>query len=255
MKRPVSAVIITLNEEHAIERCLAALRWCDEVVVVDSGSTDRTAEICRGHGCRVEQRAFDGFGPQKRWGVGRALHDWVLNVDADEVISDELRDEMLRELSADELPWEGFLVPRTMVFLGKEFRHGSEHHAPSLRLFDRRRGNFTPARLHERAEVAGRTKLLSGRMLHYSYRDLHQYFEKFNRYTTAAAEELFREGKHKSAWGVFLALPVNFLKHALVRGNLLNGYPGLVWSVLSSFSPLVKYLKLRDLERTRGRSV
>jgi len=251
MKHPISAVIITLNEEQAIEQCLAALRWCDEIVVVDSGSTDRTVEICRANGCSVHQRKFDGYGPQKRWAVSLAHHDWILSVDADEVISDSLRDEIVRELDAAELIWDGLLIPRTMVFLGREFRHGSEHRYPSLRLFNRQRGNFTDARVHEGVEVAGRTKQLAGRMLHYSYRDLHQYFEKFNRYTSAAAEELFREGRHKSLWGVFFALPVNFLKHYLLRRNLFNGYPGLVWSVLSSYYPLVKYLKLRDLERTR----
>lgn len=251
MKRPVSAVVITLNEEQAIEQCLAALRWCDEIVVVDSGSTDRTLEICRAHGCSIHHRAFDGFGPQKRWGVSLATHDWILSVDADEVITDDLRDEIVRELSAEQMACDGFLVPRTLVFLGSEFRHGREHRHSTLRLFDRRCGTFTNARVHETVEVAGGTKLLSGRILHNSYRDLHQYFEKFNRYTTSAAEELFREGRHRGAWSAFLALPVNFLKHYLLRQNILNGYPGLVWSVLSSFYPLVKYLKLRDLERTR----
>jgi glycosyltransferase involved in cell wall biosynthesis len=249
-RQPVSAVIITMNEAVNIERCLDSVRWCDEIVVVDSGSSDATVEIARRHGCLVSVRPFAGYGDQKRFAVDLASHDWVLSIDADEVITPALRDELLAFLGKGGGDAAGVEIPRTMVFLGRKFTHGAEHASPLLRMFRRSLGGFTPAAVHERIDVRGRVTRCGGEMLHYSYVSIEQYLQKFNAYTTAAARMQHAQGKRISAASVALAFPLGFLRQYLLKGNFLNGYPGFLWAFLSAVYPVVKYAKLRELSRT-----
>ncbi len=245
----VSAVIITYNEERDLPRTLAALDWADEILLVDSGSTDGTLAIASAvPKCRVLHREFDGFGPQKRFAVSQAAHDWVFSVDADEVVTPELAASITRLLAAGEPPRAGYEVGRRLHFLGREFRFGRESDAPVLRLFDRRRGAVQDVAVHERVEIQGRPGRLGGRLLHYSYRDLDDYFSKFNAYTTAVARKMHAGGKRASAWDFIVRLPVGFLTYYLVHGNVLNGFPGFVWSVLAAYYRGVRYLKLYELE-------
>ena len=189
----VSAVLITRDAERLLAEVLAALGWCDETLVVDSGSTDRTVAIAQAHGARVIRRPFDGFGPQKQFAAEQAAHDWVLAIDADEIISPELAREIqatLHAVGAGTVRDVAFEIPRSLVFLGRLMRYGGEHRTPQLRLFDRRHGRYTPALVHERVVVDGPIGRLRCEMLHDSYAGLDDYFEKFNRYTTAAAQML-----------------------------------------------------------------
>ena len=259
---PLSAVVTTFNSADVLEPTLAALGWCDEIVVVDSGSTDGTQEICRRYGCRVIHHDFAGYGRQKHFAVGCAKHDWVFVVDSDEVVTGELREEIRGLLSGDEAsagdvagnnssgkrPAEvGFEMPISLVFLGRLLRFGGEYGKLHLRLFDRRAGNYNFDEVHEHVDVRGRVGTLRGRMLHYSYRNLAQYFDKFNRYTSSAAQELFQRGRKTSAAYIVLRLPFTFLHLYLVRGLVLDGYPGFVWALLSALSPTVKHMKLHEL--------
>ncbi len=247
---PVSAVIITFNEERDLPRTLAALTWADEILVVDSGSTDATVEIASAvPNCRVLHRAFDGYGPQKRYAVSQAAHDWVFSVDADEVVTPALADSVRALLSMGEPSRAGYEVPRRLCFLGREFRFGRESNAPVLRLFDRRRGAVQDVPVHERVEIEGPAERLGGSLIHYSYRDLDDYFDKFNQYTTAVAHKMRGRGKTASALDFIVRLPVAFFTYYFVHGNVLNGFPGFVWSVLSAYYRAVRYLKLYELER------
>lgn len=247
---PVSAVIITFNEELDLPRTLASLAWADEILVVDSGSTDATLEIAAATPkCRVLHREFDGYGPQKRYAVSQAAHDWVFSVDADEVVTAALADSIRALLGAGDPPCAGYEVPRRLCFLGREFRFGRESDAPVLRLFDRRRGEVRNVPVHERVEVDGPAGQLGGSLIHHSYRDLDDYFNKFNQYTTAVAHKMQASGKTASAWDFTVRLPVAFLTYYFVHGNVFNGFPGFVWSVLSAYYRAVRYLKLYELER------
>jgi glycosyltransferase involved in cell wall biosynthesis len=245
--RPVSAVIITMNEARNIERCLESVRWCGETVVVDSGSTDGTVEIARRFGGRVTVRPFTGYGEQKRFAAEMASHDWVLSIDADEVVTPALRDELCAFLDAGGGEVAGVELPRTLVFLGREFTHGAEHAAPLLRMFRRSRGGFTASPVHERIEVRGPVTRCRGELLHFSYVSIEQYLQKFNAYTTAAARMLHADGRRVSALAVALAFPAGFLRQYLLKGNFLNGYAGFLWAFLSAVYPTVKYAKLREL--------
>lgn len=248
----VSAVIITFNEEYNLSRLLPRLNWCEEIVVVDSGSTDATLQLCKKYNCRVYYRKFDGYGSQKKYALSLALYDWILFLDADELLSNELVQEIQQELRHPSAL--GYYIPMSLMFMGKEFRFGKESGRYFLRLFDKRAGDFSEDKVHERIIVEGICKKLRGRIYHYSYRNFSQYFDKFNRYSSYGAEMYYEKGKKKSVLSTIFAIPLNFLKYYLLERNFLNGLAGFYWSVLCSFYHFAKYIKLREMYGQAGES-
>ncbi|MBS1565342.1 MAG: glycosyltransferase family 2 protein [Bacteroidetes bacterium] len=253
-KRPsagpkVSAVIITYNEEQNIRRTLSQLYWCDEVVIVDSYSTDSTLAICQEFGCEIYSKKFEGYGEQKRFAVSKASNDWILCIDADEVLTDKLVAEIINELSSG-TSYSGFAIPMNLVFLDKEFTFGKESGRHFLRLFNKLYGGFTEDKVHESIRVEGKIKKLSHTIRHYSHTNLHQCMDKFNRYSTYSAEMAFAKGKKKSAFAAVFGLPFNFFKYYFLERNFMNGLKGFYWSVFSTYYHFSKYIKLRELQRT-----
>ncbi|MBT8387488.1 MAG: glycosyltransferase family 2 protein, partial [Ignavibacteria bacterium] len=248
----ISCVIITLNEEENIRRCLQALNWCDEVVIVDSGSSDKTLEICRDFNCKIHHNDFYGYGEQKRFAVSLAENDWVLNVDADEVVSEALKENILLGLNQNSKSVNGFYICRSLFFLGRQFKYGKESKEYYIRLFNKQFANFTEDKVHEGVIVEGSTEKLNGELLHYSYNSIHQYFEKFNNYTTRAARELFEKGKGRSLAFTIIGFPVYFFKNYVINRNFLNGWQGFLWALFSSWYPMVKYAKLWALRNLKS---
>lgn len=248
---PVSAVIITRNESRNIRRTLSRLYWCDEIVILDSYSTDDTVEICREFGCRIFFRAFDGYGTQKRHAVALAKNDWILCIDADEVLSEELIGEILGEMKGNP-HCDAYSLPMNLVFLGREFRYGKESQRYFLRLFNRNTGNFNADTLHEKIEIAGTVGKMNHRILHYSYHSLQQWLEKCNRYTTMGAEGAAKRGKRKSLLTIIACLPFHFTRYFFLERNILNGAQGFYWSVLCTISHFVKYVKTREIHFKPG---
>lgn len=244
----VSAVIITLNEEAIIGETLSRLWWCDEIIIVDSGSTDRTIEICEAQGCSVFFRAFRGFGEQKNFGVTKAKNDWILCIDADEVLTEPLIDEIRTELDQPLLPFAAFSIPRKLVFMNKIFEHGKESGTSLIRLFNKTRGAWDGALVHERVCVSGPVKKLKNKILHYSYHSYTHYLHKTNLYSSLGSQKLLGKDKQKSRLLVTLAIPFNFFKSYFIDRNFLNGYRGFVWAAFSTFSHFLKYLKLEELK-------
>jgi glycosyltransferase involved in cell wall biosynthesis len=243
MRQAVSAVLITYNEAEVIERCLRSIEWCDEVVVVDSGSTDGTVEICQRMGAKVIHRPFTNFGDQKRFAVAQASHSWVLSLDADEYLSASLQKEIQKELEAPR--HHGYFLPRSLIFMGKKIR--SEQRKPILRLFDKRYGNFVNISVHEYVKVQGSTGKLRGILWHESYRSLEDYFQKFNRYTSLMAQRIVEKGKVKPPTYAFLRFALGFLEQFFLKGCWLNGSIGMVWSLLTAYYSAVKYLKAYEI--------
>lgn len=248
----ISCVIITYNEEENIRRCLQAISWCDEIVIVDSGSEDRTLKICEEFNCKIHHKNFNGYGEQKRFAVSLAENDWVFNVDADEVVTEELREEILLALNQNPKSVNGFYLPRSLFFLGRRFKYGRASNEYYLRLFNKKHGDFSEDKVHEGVSVEGSTKKLNGALLHYSYNSIHQYFEKFNNYTTQAAQELFEKGKKRSLIFTAIGLPVYLFKNYFVNRNFLNGWQGFLWALFSSWYPVVKYAKLWALRNLKN---
>lgn len=246
---PFSAVIITFNEELRLPKCLDSIAFADEIVVVDSGSTDRTLEIAESKGCRVIRQPWLGYGPQKRFAVDRAVHNWVLCLDADEWVS---RDLMLSIQAALSEPGsDAYRVARCNQFLGRWLRHGEGYPDWTIRLFNRTRAQWSNDCVHEKVEVNGSVERLAGDLMHESGESLEQYLAKQNVYTSLQAQSLFNEGKKSSLGKILLSPALRFMKMYFIRRGFLDGVPGLVHIMLGCMNSFVKYVKLLALYRDK----
>lgn len=250
MKPPpkISACVTTFNEEANIRRCLESLRWCDEIVVVDSFSTDRTVEICREYTPRVYQHEWLGYIGQKNLIRKLALHEWVLFVDADEEVSPELRDEIRRELAENGDRFAGYRFPRMVNYIGRWIRHGEWYPDIKLRLFRKDLGYSGGTEPHDIVIVNGPVKTLRGNLYHYTYEDLHDHLETMNRFSTITAAEKFK-ARSRFRWTDFLFRPpLRFLKAYVLRRGFLDGRRGFLIALISAFGVCMKYAKLWELE-------
>jgi glycosyltransferase involved in cell wall biosynthesis len=251
MREPLTALIPTYNEEDNIRECLESVKWADEILIIDSFSTDRTLDICREYTDRIVQHEYVNSAAQKNWAIPQASHRWVMIVDSDERVSDRLRSSIEKAL---ENPGgcDGFSVKRESFFLGKPIRHGGWEREYVLRLFNKERGRYQDKEVHACIEVEGKEGYLDGPLYHYTYVSLDQYFEKFHRYTRWAAGDL-RSGDQRASW-INLALRpwIRFLKMYLVRLGFLDGKHGLVLSSLAAFSVFMKYARLWELDTKKA---
>jgi glycosyltransferase involved in cell wall biosynthesis len=243
----LSVVILTFNSTRTIIQVLAAVAgWADEIVAVDSGSTDGTLEILQEFGCKIYHRKLDGFGRQKHFAVEQAKNDWVFVVDSDEVVTEALKKEIDTQLT-ENTEYKGFLVPRILIFLGKPLKYGRESKLPTLRIFNKKFGNYNDKDVHEDVVLEGKTLTLKNEMLHYSFSDIAEFFQKMNDYSSRSATELYSKGKSPSLLKVITKFPITFFVEYLVRLNFLNGYPGFVWAFTQAIYASLKYVKLREL--------
>lgn len=246
----LSVIVITRNEETNLQRCLESVRFADQIVVVDSGSTDGTVDIARLFNAELYQIEWAGFGEAKQFALSRAKSEWVLSIDADEEVSVELAGEIKRIITqADSAA--GYQMPRLTNFLGKWIYHCGWYPDRVVRLFRRTAGRFTPDIVHERVVVDGRVGRCKGHLLHYSYPSLEIYFEKFNRYTTEGAELEASRGKIAGPFDLTIRPGVAFIKHYISKAGFLDGIEGLMISALSAVAVFVKYAKLRDRNRQK----
>jgi glycosyltransferase involved in cell wall biosynthesis len=242
--------VIALNAAAQLPECLASVAFADEVVVVDSGSSDGTAQVASRYGARVIVKEWLGFGRQKQFAVEQAMHDWVLCLDADERVSPELAASLVRTLDAPDAPV--YRMARRNRFLGRWLRHGEGYPDWSARLFDRRQARWSDDAVHEKV-LGAPVGTLGGDLLHESAQDLSSYLEKQNRYTTLAAQELHRRGHRASLVDLAFSPLARFLKYYLLRLGFLDGMPGLVHISIGCMNSFMKYAKLADLYKTGGR--
>lgn len=245
MAEPLSVVVITLNAERQLANCLASVAFADELLVVDSGSTDATLDIAKRHGARVLHQPWLGFGKQKNYAVTQARHRWVLCLDADERISEALRDSIRAALANPQ--FQAYEMPRRNRFMGRWLRHGEGYPDRSVRLFDRERAQWSNDAVHEKVIVRGSTGRLAGDILHESEAGLADYIDKQNRYTTLAAETLHRRGTHAGLMRLLVSPFFRFMKLYFFRLGFLDGFAGLVHIAIGCFNSFVKYAKLREL--------
>jgi len=245
---PLSAILITYNEERDLPQALASLEGlADEIVVVDSGSTDRTCELARQRGARVVFRAFNGFGEQKNFAAAQASHDWVLSLDADEVLSPELRSSLLAwKTGAPDRA--GYEVARRTNYLGKWIRHSGWYPEYHLRLYRRDGARFVGA-LHETVRADGPVGRLAGDLLHFTVRSLAEHYAKMEVFTTLAAEELYARGRRRWRAAMYLAAPWTLVRTLLFRLGFLDGYRGVLIAWTSARYVWMKYRKVGRLVR------
>ncbi len=248
MSEPVSVVIIAYNEAVRLSACLRSVKFADEIVLVDSGSTDGTVELAESQGCRVVRQTWLGFGRQKQFAVQQASHDWVLCLDADERVSAELRTNILKLLAQPPLR-KAYRMPRCNYFMGRWLRHGEGYPDPVLRLFDRRYAAWSDDPVHEKVLTAMPLGELNGDLLHESQDTLDHYLTKQNRYTTLQAERLHQQSVTVSAAKIIFSPAFRFIKMYVFRLGFLDGMPGLIHILIGCWNSAMKYAKLYSLSR------
>lgn len=250
----VSVVIITLNEAAHIEACLDAVAWADDVVVVDSGSTDGTADRARAHGARVIVREWPGYAAQKNFAAGEAKHNWILSVDADERVTPALAAEIQATIASGPTV-AGYRIPRVTFHLGRWIRTTDWYPDYQLRLYDRRRATWPIRRVHESvrlADDAGTPGQLTGELEHFAYRDISHHHRTMEMYTTLAAEDLYAAGRRAGMTDLLVHPPAAFLRNYVLRRGISDGAPGLIISAMNAHYVFLKFAKLWALDRAAG---
>ena len=248
---PVSVTIITLNEAANIRACLASVAWADDVVVVDSGSTDGTADEARALGARVIVRDWPGYSAQKNFAAGEARHDWILSVDADERVTPELKAEVLRQVAAN--PAEaGFRVPRVTWHLGRWIRTTDWYPDYQLRLYHRARASWAARMVHESVTANGTVGRLAGELQHFAYRDLSHHFQTMDKYTTLAANEMRAAGRRATLFDLTMHPWATFMRNYVLRRGFMDGSVGFIVSVMNAYYVFLKFAKLWASDPSRS---
>jgi glycosyltransferase involved in cell wall biosynthesis len=245
---PLSVTVITRDEAADIAAALASVAWADEIVVVDSGSTDATVAVARQHTGRVVTREWTGYSDQKNYAASLASHDWILSLDADERVTPELAAEIRRVL-ADEPPVRAFRIPRVTWHLGRWVRTTDWYPDYQTRLYDRRAARWGGGRVHEAVQTPGPLGRLQGELHHYAYRDLAEHMETIDRYTTLAARQMYDEGRRAGRLDIVGHPPLAFIRNYLLRGGIRDGLAGFVVSAMNSYYVFLKFAKLWELQR------
>jgi len=245
----LSVVVVTLNEEERIRACLESVAWADEVIVVDAESHDKPAAIARELTDHVFVRPWPGFAAQKNFGIDQAHGEWILSLDADEVVSPALREEIQAELAAAGRH-QGYSVPRRNVFWDRWVRHGGLYPDWQLRLFRRGRGRFVARAVHESVVVDGSVGRLRGHLEHRSYRDVADFLERTDRYTTLAADDWLAGGRGTRPFADLVVRPLGrFLGMYVWRGGFLDGWRGFLLAVLYGYYVFMRSAKIWERAR------
>jgi (heptosyl)LPS beta-1,4-glucosyltransferase len=244
----LSVTIITRNEAADIDAALASVAWADDIVVVDSESTDDTAAIAAGRGARVVVRPWPGYIAQKNYAASIASHDWILSLDADERVTPELAAEIRAVLAAGPRQ-AAFRIPRVTFHLGRWIRSTDWYPDYQTRLYDRRAADWTGQYVHEAVTVRGETGQLRGELQHFAYRDVADHLETIDRYTTLAARQMHEAGRRATLVDLALHPLFAFLRNYLVRGGIRDGAAGFLISRMNAYYVFLKFAKLWELQR------
>lgn len=244
----ISCVIITLNEEKNIKKCIRSVQpVVDEVVVIDSLSTDRTREICESLGAIFIEHEWEGMIEQKNWAIKQAKYPYILSLDADEVLSEQLADSI--QLVKENWTHDGYYFNRLTNYCGKWIRHCGWYPDRKLRLWDSRMGKFTGFNPHDRFEMidGAKIKFLKGDLLHYSYHNLSQHISQANHFANVGARTAFNNGKHSNFFLILLKPTWKFIRDYFIKLGFLDGYFGFIICVISSNATFLKYIRLKEI--------
>jgi len=242
----ITATIITLNEERNIGRAIESLRCCDEILIVDSGSVDRTVELAEKLGAHVVEAGWRGYSGQKNWAAEQATHDWILSLDADEALSEALEAEIWN-LKKHGPRYDAYTMPRLAQYLGRWILHSGWYPDRKLRLYDRRQAKWVGDFVHERLEVSGRIGNLETNLLHFTCDSLSEHVKTVDRYTTLAAQELAARKVRIGWWRLIVEPPWTFLRTYLLQAGFLDGLEGLIIAYMAAFYTFLKYCKARNM--------
>jgi len=246
----ITATIITLNEERHIVRAIESLRCCDEILVLDSGSVDRTVELAEKLGARVLESPWRGYAGQKNWAAEQASHDWILSLDADEALSESLEGEIWN-LKKCGPKYDGYTMPRLAQYLGRWILHSGWYPDRKIRLYNRHNAKWVGEFVHESVQVRGRVGRLDSNLLHFTCDSLSEHLKSMDRYTTLAAEELVSR-KTRVGWNHLILDPAwTFLKTYFLQSGFLDGVEGLTIAYMAALYTFLKYAKTRNMSSGR----
>ena len=244
----LSAAVITFNEQSNICRCLESLRWADEIIVVDSFSTDATVELARRYTDRVLQRPWPGHVLQKQFALEQATGDWIISLDADEELSPEAADDIRQSLGSPTAGIDGFTFPRQSFYLGRWIRHGGWYPDRKLRLVRRGRARWTGEDPHDKLIADGPTRDFSGNINHYVYSDISHQLRTVDSFSAITARQWHAQGRRAGAAIMASKAIGKFLETYVWKLGMLDGMPGFIISVVSSYYVFLKYAKLWELQ-------
>ncbi len=247
----LSVIVITHNEENNIVECLQSVSWAKEIIVVDSQSTDQTVYLAKQYTDKVFVQEWLGYAGAKNFALDNVTSEWILWVDADERVTEELVIEIKNIVCGTADINTGYEVARRAYFLGKWIKHNGWYPGYVVRLFKRKKVRFDDSRVHEKISIDGTIGRLKHDLLHYTDDTLYHYLEKFNRYTTLAAEDMKQAGKRFSLYDIIVRPPFLFFKMYILRRGFLDGMHGLILAMLSASYVFVKYAKLWELETVK----
>ena len=244
----LTVTVITHNEGPHVAGALESVAWADEIIVVDSGSTDDTVAIAERYATRVERHPWTGYGTQKNYAAGLASNDWILSIDADERVAPPLAEE-IRALLTRGPQAAGYKISRVTHYLGRWIRSTDWYPDLHVRLYDRRIARWSEDAVHESIRCPGRVERLRGELQHYPYRDVSEHLAKIDRYTTLIARQWAADGRRTSAWEAIVYPRLAFLRNFILRRGFLDGHTGLVVSLLNSYYVFLKYVKLFEMQQ------
>jgi glycosyltransferase involved in cell wall biosynthesis len=247
----LSVIIITYNEQENIRGCLESVKWSDEIVIVDSFSSDKTVEIAREFTPKVFQNKWTNFSEQKNLALEKASNEWVLWIDADERATPKLKEEVLTILNSEFSSFNSYYIPRRNHYFGRWIRHCGWYPDYKLRLFRRGKGRFNERTVHESVIVEGKKGYLKSNLDHHSYKNLSDHLDRIDKYASLAAQQMFRKGRRARVFDLLFRPLARFIRMYLIKKGFLDGIYGLIVSVMGSFYVFMKYLKLWELFRRR----
>ncbi len=247
----VTAIIPCKNEAHNIDAVLASVQWCDEVLLVDSFSTDNTLEIAKKYAPRVITREYINSASQKNWAIPQATHEWILLVDADERVTPELQKEIQSILSDENIPFDAFWIGRRNYFMGKEIHYSGWQRDKVIRLFKRDTCRYEEKHVHAEVITTGATGKLKNKLIHFTFRDIFHYLEKWDRYSTWSAQDADTKTGSVNAYHFIVKPCFRFWKHYIIDLGFLDGYTGFIVCALAAQGVFMRYVKLYGMRKVR----
>lgn len=251
----VTAIIPTFNEEHNIEAALASVSWADEVIVVDSFSTDNTVKIANAYGAKVIQREYEHSASQKNWTIPQAQHEWIFLLDADERVEESLRDEMKSILLNSKNTHSAFWIKRRNFFMNSEIKYSGWQGDKVIRLFKRDDCKYEDKSVHAEVICNGTIGTLNNKLIHYTFKDIFHYLEKWDRYTTMSGTDRSNRGEKPTLFHFLIKPAFRFFQDYFLKLGILDGITGFILCSLSSMSVFMRYLKVKQFNQDKNKAI
>lgn len=250
--RPISVIITTFNEAHHIDALLNNVKWADEVIVVDSFSSDETVDIANQHGVRVLKRIYDGPAAQKNWAIPQAKHEWILLLDADERVTTDLQHEIQEWLQKETISFDAFWIGRRNFFMGEEIRYSGWQGDQVVRFFHRDRCRYNDKQVHEEIITEGiKVSQLKQKMLHYTFKDTSHFLAKMERYASWSAQDYAAKTPRVTYFHLWIKPFFRFVKHFILQSGFRDGKPGFIVSIIMAWGVFLRYVRLLEMKGER----